>query len=102
MLKVWAWVWLGVMALLGWAPALMVSYGVAIGLALAFGWHGPIVLDVAYFGLMIVGLFMLDQVRNHFALSGAQRRWYNLAGYGGLALVWGAAYTGFQIWAGGY
>jgi hypothetical protein len=99
-LKVWAWVWLGGLALLGWAPGLLVSYAMAFDLALGAGWDGSAVLGSAYYGILLVSLVLLIQVGKHFGLAGGERKWFTWAGGGGLALVWVGAYLGFRVLSG--
>lgn len=99
-MKVWAWAWLGALAMLGWAPGLALSYGIAFALAVGVGWNGPIVFGAVYYGILVVGLFLLLQVCKHFGLKGTERARFSYLGGSGLALVWVAAHFGFRIWTG--
>ncbi|HYF79649.1 MAG TPA: hypothetical protein VD973_21285 [Symbiobacteriaceae bacterium] len=96
----WAWAWLGGLALLGWAPGLALSYGIAFALAVGVGWNGPIVFGAVYFGMLVFSLFLLLQMCTHFSLKGTERARFVYAGGTGLTMIWTAAHVGFRLWTG--
>lgn len=91
-MKRWAWVWLGFLALLGWAPSLLVAYFVAVALALGHRGQGLPVLTAIYAGLLAFCLVLLVQVRKFSGLKGSKRKWFTWAGGGALLLTWSGAY----------
>lgn len=82
--KIWAWVWLGLMAALGWAPALLVSYMVALALAVGGQVPGRLAFTAVYLVLLGVAVFLLEQVRRYFSLTGR----FTLVGGAILVAVW--------------
>lgn len=88
----WAWIWLGCLAFLGWAPALLISWMLAYAIALGFGLQGPAVFRSVFALILLVSLFMAVQVRQFFGLSRVGARWYTLAGGITLVGVWVRAF----------
>jgi hypothetical protein len=95
--KLWAWIWLGALALIGWAPALLLSYIVAVVLALGMRLQGRTVIGLTFALILMIGLVMMVQVRRYFTLHGREALWYTWAGGAVLVGVWGAAFAAFTL-----
>lgn len=94
-MRIWAWVWLGVLALAGWVPGLILACFVALAIAIGAERTGSMVFGAAYFSLLAISMLMLLQVRSHFRLDGTQKRWFTWAGGGTLISVRVGALLGF-------
>lgn len=90
------WLWLAALALLGWAPALAIAYGLGFALTIAFGWHGPATLGLIYLVILGTGLFLLTQIRSHYGLATR----FTTVGGAALTATWAAAYAALAVTAG--
>lgn len=100
MQRLWAWIWVAGLAIVGWLPALVVSYVIAFAIGIVARGIGGLIFGVTYLLMLAAGFLLLLQVNRFYGFLGRESRRFRLIGGGALLLAWGGAYIAFAIQAG--